>query len=62
MPDGCVKDFRLKASDHKSKNGSSEGKSPRVDDQGYCTALSAGAFFLKRFNASTEDSLFDGNA
>jgi hypothetical protein len=62
MPDGYVRNFGLEVSDHRSRNGSKEAKSPRADQlRKLYPAISKNAL-SPGFNVSIEGSLFDGSA
>jgi hypothetical protein len=62
MPDGCVRNFGLEVSDHRSRNGYAEAKSPRADQlRKLYPAINKSALSLG-FNASIDGLLFDGNA
>ncbi len=49
-------------SDHRSRNGSSEAKSPRADQLRKLYPAINKSALSPGFNASIDDSLFDGNA
>jgi hypothetical protein len=62
MPDGCVRNCELKVSDHKSKNGYAEAKSPRADLSRKLYLATSKSALSRGFNASIDGSLFDGSA
>jgi hypothetical protein len=62
MLDGYVRNFGLKASDHKSKNDNVMGKTLWADQSKNLYHAISRSALSPGFNANTDDSLFDGNA